>query len=90
MNRKKEETSTRLSPIELEKYRAERRAAAMKKALEADKVVYKSSSNPERFKEFLQDRLKIWSQVKDKTFHGKRMYKKTEEILNNFNTNLTP
>lgn len=89
MNRKKEETSTRLSPIELEKYRAERRAAAMKKALEADKVVYKSSSSPERFKEFLQDRLKIWSQVKDKTFHGNRMYKKTEEILNNFKTNLS-
>lgn len=81
MNRKKEETSTRLSPIELEKYRAERRAAAMKKALEADKVVYKSSSSPGRFKEFLQDRLKIWSQVKDKTFHGKKMYEKTNAII---------
>ena len=90
MNQKKEETSNRISPIELEKQRAERRATAMKKALKADKVVYKSSSSPKRFKEFLQDRLKIWSQVKDKTFHGKRMYKKTEEILNNFNTHLTP
>lgn len=81
MSKKKEDVSTRLSPIEFQKQRAEQKAAAMKKALEADKVVYKSSSSPERFKEFLQDRLEIWSQVKDKTFHGKKMYEKTNAII---------
>jgi len=63
------------------KYTASRRAA-VEKALTGEKVRYKSDRDPERFKEFLKHRLTIWEDLKDKTFHAKRMYEKTAEILN--------
>lgn len=84
MNRKTEDVSTRLTPAEFAKRSMDVRVTATNKALEGEKVRYKSSNNPERFKKFLEDRLTIWDELKDKTFHGKRMYAKTKEILTHF------
>lgn len=79
---KKESEGPRLTHAEREaKYTASRRAA-VEKALTGEKVRYKSDRDPERFKEFLKHRLTIWEDLKDKTFHAKRMYEKTAEILN--------
>jgi phage-related protein len=85
MNTKqKEETTTRLSPIEREAKFSESRKAAVEKALQGEKVRYKSNCDPIKFKEFLEHRLTIWDELKDKTFHSKRMYEKTVKILDNF------
>lgn len=81
MNRKTEDVSARLTPDDIAKRSMDARVSAMNKALEGEKVRYKSSNNLERFKTFLEDRLVIWDELKDKTFHGKRMYDKTNEIL---------
>lgn len=82
-NKKQEETSTRTSYDQIEKARMESKIAAMEKALQGEKVRYKSSGESTRFINFLEDRLTIWDDAKDKTFHGKRMYDKTNEIINN-------
>ena len=85
MNTKqKEETTTRLSPIEREAKFSESRKAAVEKALQGEKVGYKSNCDPIKFKELLEHRLTIWDELKDKTFHSKRMYEKTVKILDNF------
>ena len=85
MNTKqKEETTTRLSPIEREAKFSESRKAAVEKALQGEKVRYKSNCDPIKFKKFLEHRLTIWDELKDKTFHSKRMYEKTVKILDNF------
>lgn len=85
MNSKKTtETTTRLSPIELEAKYSESRKAAVEKALQGENVRYKSECDPIKFKEFLEHRLTIWDELKDKTFHSKRMYEKTVKILDNF------
>ena len=81
-NKKREEVSTRPSYDQVEKARMESRVAAMEKALQCEKVRYKSPGDPERFLKFLEHRLTIWDELKDKTFHGKRMYEKTNEIIN--------
>lgn len=86
MNRKTEDVSTRLTPDEFAKRSMDARMTATNRALEGEKVRYRSSNNPERFKKFLEDRLTIWDELKDKTFHGKRMYAKTNKILTNLNT----
>jgi hypothetical protein len=83
MNKKTADVSTRLSPDELAKRSMSARVEAANRAMQGEKVRYKSSGDPERFKAFLEDRLAIWSELKDKTFHGKRMYEKTNEIINN-------
>lgn len=82
---KKQEVSTRLTPEEMEKRFMESRKAATEKALKAEKVRYKSNCNSEKFKGFLEDRLTIWDDLKDKTFHGKRMYEKTKSLIDNWN-----
>ena len=84
MNKKSADVSTRLTPDELAKRSMDARIAVMEEALRGEKVLYKSASSPERFKAFLEHRLTIWDELKDKTFHGKRMYNKTKEILANF------
>ena len=84
MSKKPADVSTRLTPDELAKRSMDARIAVMEEALRGEKVRYKSTSSPERFKAFLEHRLTIWDELKDKTFHGKRMYNKTKEILANF------
>jgi hypothetical protein len=82
MNRKTDDVSTRISPDELAKRSMAARVEAANKAMQGEKVRYKSPSDPERFLKFLEHRLTIWDELKDKTFHGKRMYEKTNEIIN--------
>jgi hypothetical protein len=82
MNRKPVDVSTRLSPDELAKRSMAARVEVANKAMQGEKVRYKSPGDPERFLKFLEHRLTIWDELKDKTFHGKRMYEKTNEIIN--------
>lgn len=78
---KKLETGTRRTWEETEQLFTKQRSAALERALQTDKVRYKSSVPPQKFINFLEGRLHIWEQLKDKTFHGKRMFEKTNEIL---------
>ena len=73
---------SRISPDELAKRSMAARVEAANKAMQGEKIRYKSPSDPERFLKFLEHRLTIWDELKDKTFHGKRMYEKTNEIIN--------
>ena len=75
------DNTTRLSYEDREKMYMDAKMKAMEKALQSEKVRYKSDRDPERFKEFLEHRLTIWDELKDKTFHGKRMYEKTKEVI---------
>lgn len=93
MNKKKDDTGPRLSYAELEKFRAESRNAAMAKALQGEKVRYKSSSDPEKFKAFLEKRLELWDSLKSNVIENGRlkkgftnryhekMYDKTNQII---------
>lgn len=93
--KKKDDNGPRLSYAEIQKKSADARAAATKKALEADKVKYKSTSDPEKFKTFLEKRLELWDSLKSEVIengrlkkgytnrHHERMYNKTKEILKN-------
>ena len=63
----------------------EKKKAAMKKALDGEKIRYRSNRNSEKFKNFLENRLTIWDDMKDKTFYGKRMYEKTKSLIDNWN-----
>jgi|SRR5210317_894995 hypothetical protein len=95
MNKKKDDIGPRLSFAELEKFRAESRNAAMTKALQGEKVRYKSSSDPEKFKAFLEKRLELWDSLKSNVVDNGRlkkgftnryfekMYEKTKEIIEN-------
>lgn len=56
--------------------------AVMEKAMKGEKVRYKSNRDPERFLDFLEYRLKIWEKRQDESFHAKRMYEKTKEVIN--------
>ena len=82
---KKQEVTTCSTPGGMEKRFTESRKSAMEKALAAEKVRYESNCNSEKFKEFLEDRLTIWDDLKDKTFHGKRMHEKTKSLIDNWN-----
>ena len=98
MNKKTDDNGPRLSYAEIQKKSADARAAATKKALEADKVRYKSTNDPDRFKEFLEKRLDLWDSLKSEVIengrlkkgytnrHHERMYNKTKEILKSLNT----
>lgn len=84
MNKKTTDVSTRLSFDELAKRSMDARVEAANKAMEGEKVRYRSSNDPEKFLKFLEHRLTIWDELKDKTFHGKRMYEKTRDIVSQF------
>jgi hypothetical protein len=84
MNKKTADVSTRLSFDELAKRSMDARVEAANKAMEGEKVRYKSPGDPERFLKFLEHRLTIWDELKDKTFHGKRMYEKTRDLVSQF------
>jgi hypothetical protein len=81
MNKKTVDVSPRLSPDELAKRSMDTRIAVTEKALRCEKVRFKSECDPEKFKEFLEYRLTIWEGLKDKTFHGKKMFEKTSKLL---------
>ena len=85
VGKKEIESTTRLSYEEREAGYAKSRAAAVDKALQGEKVRYKSNRNPEKFKTFLEHRLTIWDDLKEKTFYGKRMYEKTKSLIDNWN-----
>jgi hypothetical protein len=75
------EISTRMTYEEREAMYMKGKQEAMNKALEGERVRYTSAGDSEKFVTFLEGRLEIWDEVKDKTFHGTRMYEKTKEIL---------
>lgn len=85
MSKKTTDVSTRLTPIEFDKRSMDGRLEAMREALKAEKVLYKSNCDPDKFKEFLEDRLTIWEREKDRTHYGKRMYEKTKTLIDNWN-----
>jgi len=76
-----EEVTSRESPDAMDKRLFKAKLAVMDKAMKGEKIRYTSNRDPERFLYFLESRLKIWEQIKDDTFHGKRMYEKTKEIV---------
>jgi hypothetical protein len=75
------EISTRMTYEEREAMYMKGKQEAMNKALEGERVRYTSAGDSEKFVTFLEGRLEIWDELKDKTFHGTRMYDKTKEIL---------
>jgi hypothetical protein len=85
IGKKELDNTTRLSYEDREKMYMDGKMKAMEKALQSEKVRYKSDRDPMKFKEFLEHRLTIWGELKDKTFHGKRMYEKTKTLIENWN-----
>ena len=85
IGKKEAESTTRLTYEEREAIYIKSRATAVEKALQSEKVRYKSNRNPEKFKRFLEHRLTIWDDLKGKTFYGKRMYEKTKSLIDNWN-----
>jgi hypothetical protein len=84
MNKKTADVSTRLTPDELDKRSMDSRIGVMEEALKGEKVRYKSHCDSKKFKKFLEDRLTIWDELKDKTFYAKRMYENTRSLLDNW------
>ena len=83
MNKNKDEDiGPRLSFNERQVIYANNKKKAIEKAERNDKYVYKSNRDAGKFIKFLEHRLEIWAELKDKTFHGKRMFEKTKMILN--------
>ena len=72
------EVSTRMTYEEREAMYMKGKQEAMNKALEGERVRYTSAGDSEKFVTFLEGRLEIWDELKDKTFHGTRMYEKTK------------
>lgn len=85
LGKKQVDSTNRPTYEEREAIYAKSRAAAVEKALQGEKVRYKSNRNPEKFKTFLEYRLTIWDDLKEKTFYGKRMYEKTKCLIDNWN-----
>ena len=85
VGKKEAESTTRLTYEEREAVYTKSRAAAIEKALQSEKVRYKSNRNPEKFKRFLEHQLTIWDDLKGKTFYGKQMYEKTKSLIDNWN-----
>lgn len=93
MNKKTADVSTRLTPDQLAKRSMDVRMTAMNKALEGEKVRYKSTNDMDKFKTFLESRLELWGSLKSgaientrlkkgyTTRYFERMYDKTKEIL---------
>jgi hypothetical protein len=83
--KKKVEAYVRLNPADSAKRSLDSRLSATQKALRSEKVRYTSDCDSEKFKEFLEHRLTIWDDLKNKTFHGKKMYEKTKTLIENWN-----
>jgi hypothetical protein len=85
LGNKNEDATTRLTPGERDAMYTKMKQAAVEKALQGEKIRYKSNCDSDKFKKFLEHRLTIWDEIKDKTFHGKRMFEKTKVLLDNWN-----
>lgn len=95
MNKKTADVSTRLTPNEFAKRSMDARMTAVNKALENEKVRFKSTNDPEKFRSFLEDRLELWRSLKIgavdnarlkkgyTTSYFERMFDKTNGILTN-------
>lgn len=95
MNKKTADVSTRLTPGEFAKRSMDARNAVIEEALKAEKIRYKSTNDPEKFRAFLEDRLELWRSLKSgavdntrlkkgyTTRYFERMFDKTTEILTN-------
>jgi hypothetical protein len=71
----------------------EQKKSATEKAMNSEKIHYKSNNDPERFKEFLEKRLELWDSLKSNVIENGRlrkgftnryhenMYDKTNEII---------
>jgi hypothetical protein len=93
MNKKNQESVARMSHKDRENMYSESRNKAAMKAMEAEKVRYKSNNSPSRFLTFLKDRLEILdsrkTSVVEKGFlkkgftkrHNERLYDKTKKII---------
>ena len=87
-------TTTRRSYQEQEKFFSDNKAKAIEKAMNTERVRYKSNANSNDFIEFLETRLSLWEDIKTDTIENGRltkgftkryhenMYNKTNEILN--------
>lgn len=95
MNKKTADVSTRLTPGEFANRSMDARNAVIEEALKAEKIRYKSTNDPEKFRTFLEDRLELWRSLKSgavdntrlkkgyTTRYFERMFDKTTEILTN-------
>jgi len=71
----------------------EQKKHATEKAMNSEKIHYKSTNDPERFKEFLEKRLELWDSLKSNVIENGRlkkgftsryhekMYDRTNEII---------
>ena len=66
VGKNKNEVSSRLTPEQCLQQSMDSRVDAMNKALGGERVRYRSSRNPDSFVSFLEGRLEIWDEVKDK------------------------
>tara|TARA_Y100000361_G_C11117268_1_gene321103 strand:- start:47 stop:346 length:300 start_codon:yes stop_codon:yes gene_type:complete len=92
--KKKEEVTARRSYEEREKLFSDNRARALEKAMNTERVRYKSNANSNDFVNFLKKRLSLWEDLKTDTIengrltkgftkrHHEKMYNKTKEIVN--------
>jgi len=56
---------------------------ALKIAADGEKYRYKSErGDTDRFIDYLSNKLEVWDELKDKSFHATRMYEKTNDLLN--------
>jgi hypothetical protein len=95
MQKKEEATFTSAPYSERLKIYNEQKKSALEKAMNGEKVRYKSSSDPEKFKAFLEKRLELWDSLKSNVIENGRlkkgftnryfekMYDKTKEIIQN-------
>jgi phosphoserine phosphatase len=95
MVKKDDVAFTSLPYAERLKMYTEQKKRATEKAMNSEKIVYKSTNNPEKFKEFLEDRLELWDSLKSNVVENGRlkkgftnryhekMYEKTREIIQN-------
>ena len=89
MDKKEEEDiGPRLSFEERQVIYAKDKKNAIERAANCEKYIYKSDRDAGKFKNFLEHRLEIWDELKDKTFYGKRMYEKRKTILNSYEDKL--
>lgn len=79
--KQEEEYTSRESWNDMQKRMFEAKLVVMEKAMKGEKVRYKSNRDPERFLDFLEYRLKIWEKRQNESFHAKRMYEKTKEVI---------
>lgn len=79
-----EDTGPRLSFKERQVIYTNDKKKAIEHAEKREKYIYKSDRDAGKFMKFLEHRLEIWDELKDKTFYGKRMYEKTKTILNSY------